>query len=117
MRDRLMVAPRLREAWIVLTQLRLRQGLSVRSIPEVGRHLALLNTPADGSGYPPRLPVNVDIPARQPSATCGIMHRSKTSLFDHLVGAGEQHRRHLEAEGVRRLEINHHLVLGRRLHG
>jgi hypothetical protein len=35
------------------------------------------------------------------------MHRSKRHLsFDHLVGAGEQHRRHVEAERVRSFEID-----------
>ena len=36
--------------------------------------------------------------------------------FDHLVGAGEYRRRHDEAERLRGLEIDHQLVLGRRLH-
>src|SRR5678816_2675299 len=36
--------------------------------------------------------------------------------FDHLVGAREQRRRHLKAERLRSLEVNHQLVLGRRLH-
>jgi hypothetical protein len=45
------------------------------------------------------------------------MHCSKrASLFDHLVGAGEQRRRHLKAERLRSLQVDHQLVLGRRLH-
>ena len=36
-----------------------------------------------------------------------------TSLFDHLVGAGEQHRWHFEAERFRSLEIDTQLVFGR----
>ena len=43
--------------------------------------------------------------------------RRKTSLFDHLVGSGEQRLRHVEPEGLRGFEVDHQLVLGWRLHG
>jgi hypothetical protein len=35
------------------------------------------------------------------------------ALFDHLIGAGEQRRRHVEAERLRRLEIDDQFELGR----
>jgi hypothetical protein len=42
---------------------------------------------------------------------------SKRILFDHLVGAGEQRRRHLEAERLCRLKVDDKLELDRGLDG
>jgi hypothetical protein len=43
----------------------------------------------------------------------GLMQCSKTTaevdLFDHLVGAGEQRRRHLDAERPRGLDVDKQL--------
>src|SRR5262245_11084077 len=39
------------------------------------------------------------------------MNPPSGSLFDHLVGAGEQRRRHVERQGAGSAEINHQLEL------
>ena len=50
-------------------------------------------------------------------AKSGLMHRSKYQpLFDHLVGAGEERRRHGEAERFGGLHIDRQLKFGRCLH-
>jgi hypothetical protein len=42
--------------------------------------------------------------------------RSRLGSFHHLVGADEQSARHLEAERIRRIEIDRQAELGRILH-
>src|SRR5262245_63105536 len=37
-------------------------------------------------------------------------------LFDHLVGAGEKRRWHVETERLSGFEVDHQFILGRRLH-
>jgi len=45
-----------------------------------------------------------------------IAANSVCKLFDHFVSAGEQRRRHGDAERLGRLEIDYQLVLAGRLH-
>ena len=59
----------------------------------------------------------VDINGRLKSANSGCEQSQQgSSLFDHLVGAGEQRRWDVEAERLGGLEVDHQLELGRLLH-
>jgi hypothetical protein len=41
---------------------------------------------------------------------CSNVRARKAELFDHLVGAGENRRRHVEAERLGRLQVDHHIT-------
>src|SRR5262249_28935801 len=53
--------------------------------------------------------------ALQPTGCLEHTLQQTASSFDHLIGAGEQCRRHLEAKRLRGFHVDHQLVLGRRL--
>jgi hypothetical protein len=58
-----------------------------------------------------RWPPGTELCRSRKSASDGsVVGRSKLASFDHLVGVGEQRRRHGEAARLRCLEVDHQLV-------
>src|SRR5262249_13049812 len=54
--------------------------------------------------------------SEQRAAEKGFRVMNSRRSLDHLVGTREEAIWHVEAEGLRGLQIDHQLVLGRRLH-
>src|SRR5262249_49618138 len=68
------------------------------------------------SALPPKADIRWQASACPLCAISGLMQCSKTNLFDHLVGAGEQLRRHREAERAGGRQGDDELEFGRLHH-
>jgi len=66
--------------------------------------------------YYPQSDRNSDMPDGRCVPLATKVQCSKSGLFDHLVGAGKQRRRHGEAERLSGLDVDHQLILGWTLH-
>src|SRR5690349_12665137 len=69
------------------------------------------------SAVPPTPALSVDRNQPTRSARTGLMHRSKGSISNYLVGKREQRRRDFKAERLRGLDIDHQLEFARLYHG
>ena len=69
------------------------------------------------SGYPSIADMRADLDRRGFVPKAVVSNRSKPTLFDHLVGAAEQHWRNIEAKRLGGLEVDHQLELDWALDG
>ena len=87
--------------------------------------MGLVRRPMSALGQKRTFAVQIVMSALPPKADmCGAKRNVRfvpiadiqSRLFDDLVGAGEQHRRHGEADRFRGLEVDDQLEFGRHLH-
>ena len=87
--------------------------------------MGLVRRPMSALGHKRTFAVQIGMSAFSPKADmCGAKRNVRfvpiadiqSRLFDDLVGAGKQHRRHGEADRFRGLEVDDQLEFGRHLH-
>jgi len=106
------------EDTLVLRNVRRRWGRSPQRSTQPGdRTIAAALIDLAESGPQPRAARGREAPALARAKRSAISLRQDHSCsLDHLVGAGEKRRRHVNAERLGSLEVDHKLVLGGRLH-